>query len=77
MRCDPVVVFGFSGDNNVLLVEIRICRSTARHPQKSVDELAHEVIAGKWGNGQDRRNRLTAEGYDYDAVQACVNALKR
>lgn len=29
MRCDPVVVFGFSGDNNVLLVEIRICRSTA------------------------------------------------
>ena len=28
MRCDPVVVFGFSGDNNVLLVEMRICRST-------------------------------------------------
>lgn len=31
MRCDPVVVFGFSGDNNVLLVEMRICRSTVNH----------------------------------------------
>lgn len=30
MRCDPVVVFGFSGDNNVLLVEMRICRSTTK-----------------------------------------------
>lgn len=41
--------------------------------QKSVDELASEVIAGKWGNGSDRKNRLTAAGYDYSAVQAKVN----
>lgn len=42
---------------------------------KSVDELAKEVIAGKWGNGQDRVNRLTAAGYDADAVQKRVNQL--
>ena len=42
---------------------------------KSVDELAKEVIAGKWGNGADRKNRLTAAGYDYSAVQARVNQL--
>lgn len=42
--------------------------------KKSVDEIANEVIAGNWGNGADRRNRLTAAGYDYDAVQAAVNA---
>lgn len=41
---------------------------------KSVDELADEVLAGKWGNGADRKNRLTAAGYDYSAVQAAVNA---
>ena len=47
---------------------------TAR-PGKTVDELAHEVICGLWGNGADRRNRLTAAGYDYDAVQKRVNEL--
>jgi lysozyme len=41
--------------------------------KKSVDEIAAEVIAGKWGNGSDRKNRLTAAGYDYAAVQAKVN----
>lgn len=40
---------------------------------KSVDELADEVIAGKWGNGQERKNKLKAAGYDYDKVQAKVN----
>lgn len=42
---------------------------------KSVSEIAREVIAGKWGNGEDRKNRLTAAGYDYSAVQAAVNKL--
>ena len=42
---------------------------------KSVDELAKEVIAGKWGNGTDRKNRLTSAGYDYNAVQRRVNEL--
>ena len=42
---------------------------------KSMDEIAHEVIRGDWGNGADRRNRLTSAGYDYAAVQAKVNEL--
>lgn len=42
-------------------------------PGKSVSELAAEVWAGQWGTGDDRRNRLTAAGYDYNAVQAEVN----
>lgn len=44
-------------------------------PKKSVDEIAREVIRGAWGNGADRKNRLTAAGYDYSAVQSRVNAL--
>ncbi|RHT19196.1 N-acetylmuramoyl-L-alanine amidase [Clostridium sp. AM32-2] len=42
---------------------------------KTVDELAKEVIKGLWGNDADRRNRLTAAGYDYNAVQRRVNEL--
>lgn len=44
-------------------------------PQKSVEELAKEVIAGKWGNGNERREKLQANGYDYDAVQDRVNQI--
>ena len=43
--------------------------------KKSVDELAREVIRGEWGNGSDRRIRLTQAGYDYDAVQKRVNEI--
>ena len=43
--------------------------------KKSVDEIAKEVIRGDWGNGQDRKDRLTAAGYDYSAVQKRVNEL--
>ena len=42
---------------------------------KSIDEIAREVIRGDWGNGADRRNRLTSAGYDYASVQAKVNEL--
>lgn len=45
--------------------------------KKSVDEIAREVIRGKWGNGVDRKNRLTNAGYDYNAVQKRVNALMK
>lgn len=44
-------------------------------PTKSIDELAREVINGDWGNGQDRKDRLTKAGYDYAKVQARVNEI--
>ena len=43
--------------------------------EKTVTQLAREVLKGKWGNGADRKNRLTAAGYDYNAVQKEVNRL--
>ena len=45
--------------------------------RKSVDELAREVIRGDWGNGQDRKDRLTAAGYNYNEVQGRVNEILR
>lgn len=47
---------------------------TPEPAKKSIDELANEVIAGKWGNGEDRKKRLTEAGYNYDEVQKAVNA---
>lgn len=48
---------------------------TASETKKTVQEIAKEVIAGKWGNGENRKKRLKAAGYDYDAVQEKVNAM--
>ena len=42
--------------------------------RKSEDTIAAEVIAGKWGNGQDRVNRLKQAGYNPTSIQAKVNA---
>ena len=42
---------------------------------KTVDEIAKEVIAGKWGKGSERKKLLTEAGYDYNAVQKRVNEL--
>ena len=42
---------------------------------KTIDQLAREVISGKWGNGEERKRKLTNAGYDYKAVQKRVNKL--
>lgn len=44
-------------------------------PTKSIDEVAKEVIQGKWGAGAERKEKLTTAGYDYRAVQARVNEM--
>lgn len=42
---------------------------------KSIEQLAQEVMAGKWGNNPERTQKLTAAGYDAVAVQARVNEI--
>ena len=41
--------------------------------KKSNEEIADEVIAGKWGSGDERKKRLTAAGYNYNEIQKLVN----
>ncbi len=52
-----------------------VTATTPVTPTKSVTDIAKEVIAGRWGNGADRKARLEAAGYNYNAVQSKVNAL--
>lgn len=46
---------------------------TPEAPRKSNEVVAHEVLAGAWGNGEDRKARLTGAGYNYDFIQGLVN----
>lgn len=50
-------------------------QATQTTTKKSVEEIAKEVIRGKWGNGGDRKKKLEAAGYNYAQVQAAVNRL--
>lgn len=45
--------------------------------KKSVNEIAKEVIAGKWGNGEERKRKLTAAGYNYTEIQNEVNRIMK
>lgn len=43
--------------------------------KKSISDIAKEVRNGKWGNGSERKKRLTEAGYNYDEVQKEVNRI--
>lgn len=43
--------------------------------KKSNETIAREVLQGIWGNGSDRKERLTKAGYDYTAIQNIVNSI--
>ena len=49
----------------------------ATSAKKSVTEIAKEVLAGKWGNGSERKAALEKAGYNYDEVQKKVNELSK
>ena len=63
-------------DKNIMYADLsRYSRDNTpvKHQPKTTDQIADEVIAGQWGNGEDRKNRLTQAGYDYNVIQDIVN----
>ena len=71
-------VNGISGnvDMNIMVKDI-IQNENKPQTTKSIEELAKEVIDGKWSNGEDRKTSLINAGYDYDKVQAKVNEIMK
>ena len=55
------------------IVNQKLTGKTSTPSKKSNETIAQEVINGAWGNGEDRKNRLTAAGYDYNTIQGIVN----
>lgn len=48
---------------------------TPKENKKTNEEIAKEVIKGLWGNGQARKDKLAASGYNYSAIQKIVNKM--
>lgn len=69
-------IAGISGnvDMNYMYKDIRNITKNAS-TKKTISKIAQEVIAGKWGNGTDRKTKLEAAGYNYSKVQSKVNEL--
>lgn len=65
--------YNYSAIQDIVNRKLLGTSSNTNSNRKSNEELANEVIRGDWGNGQDRKNRLTAAGYDYSAIQSIVN----
>ena len=55
------------------LVNKRLIGSNINSSNDSIDIIVNEVIAGKWGNGNDRRTNLENAGYNYQEIQDRVN----
>ena len=60
---------GYDVDGDICFTDY----SRKKPVEKTIDQLADEVLAGKWDNGAERERLLTAAGYDYNAVQKRVN----
>ena len=54
---------------------LRYTEEAATAGKKDVDTIAYEVIAGKWGNGAARVQKLRRAGYNPTEVQKRVNEL--
>lgn len=59
------------------IVEAPVAPESPMEHTKTLEEIAREVIQGKWGSGKARKDSLTEAGYDYTAVQKIVNELMK
>ena len=73
-KASGIAVDGIYGPKSAKALESTYAQRKAR---KSVDTIAREVIAGKWGSGRDRIDRLEKAGYDATQIQHRVNELLR
>lgn len=63
------------GNPSYCTVQDTVSETPKTSSAKSADEIAKEVIRGDWGNGQERKQKLTAAGYDYSVIQKKVNEM--
>ena len=63
-----------SGKNGFVAVSAPKPTTNPAPAKKTNEQIAEEVLDGLWGNGTERKNKLTAAGYDYNAIQTIVNS---
>lgn len=75
MACEQLGRICYGVELEPKFVDVAVKRYIQFKDGQSDDELAREVIHGDWGNGEERKKRLTAAGHDYSAVQKRVNEI--
>lgn len=68
---------GFDAFITVEEVEAEAESKPVEKPKKTIEQLAMEVVQGKWGIGSERKRKLEQAGYDYQAVQKKVNQMMK
>ena len=71
-RFNRLAQAGYDGNTiqNIVNQKLSGSVSTPKPSKKSNETIAQEVINGAWGNGEDRKNKLIAAGYDYNTIQS-------
>lgn len=64
----------YSQGQQVVNLDHLLAPDQAPAPKKTNEQIADEVLAGKWGNNPERREKINAAGYDYNAIQNIVNS---
>lgn len=65
----------YSYVSSVLSVVNNIIPIIELYESELVNKIAHEVIDGLWGNGEERKQRLMASGLSYEMIQQKVNEI--
>lgn len=72
--CDEAWVYAVT-TNSVLTTKKENNMNEIVIKKKSIEEIAKDVLAGKWGTGVDRIKNLEEAGYNYNEVQGEVNRM--
>lgn len=72
-RKDRLAAAGYDYNAVQAIVNQKLGYGAAVPGRKSNEQVANEILAGKWGNGKERASRVSAAGYDYRAIQNIVN----
>lgn len=72
-RKNRLTVAGYDYGSIQSIVNRKLGAGGSTSNRKSNEEIANEVIQGKWGNGADRKARLQNAGYNYSEIQSIVN----
>lgn len=63
-------------DPNVEVDSAQELTPLTSEPEKTFDQVVQEVYEGKWGQGQEQRQRLSAAGFNHNEVRKAVNRLR-
>lgn len=71
----PGLVNRRKAENKLFLTPVTTNVPVNKPKKKTTEQIAKEVIKGLWGNGAERKKKLTEAGYNYSTVQKYVNKL--